>query len=275
MRKRPAALACLALGGGAAGLALAAFGPASTGCTTHQCDESFYEWPLQQTLPDGGVMAGGFMQDENTYVSNDLDSPWLVFRGNTTVKLWFPPEVAGRHAKLPVVAVGTDDTPNSLESQEAGANFTDGVGQLAIFNDLNTRLTIADAGGECAAEGGADGSLDGGFDVQPCLLWRQRRGHELVVRLVLHVGQGRLRAWRCGGRRELLDRLRQLDGGCRAGDRRGRRCGGRFGDGPSRRSERRGRGNCQLGLTPAVYLSVRAAGVYVLSSRKQSGMQVL
>jgi hypothetical protein len=167
VRKRPAALACLALGGGAAGLALAAFGPASTGCTTHQCDESFYEWPLQQILPDGGVMAGGFMQDENTYVTNDWDSPWLVFRGNTTVKLWFPPEVAGRHPKLPVVAVGTDNTPNSLESQEAGANFTDGIGQLAIFNDLNTRLTIADAGGECAAEGGADGSLDGGSTCSP------------------------------------------------------------------------------------------------------------
>lgn len=166
MRKRPAALACLALGGGAVALALATAGPEVTGCTTHQCDQSSYEWPLQQALPDGGVMAGGFMLDENTYVSNGIDAPWLIFRGNTTVKLWFPPEVAGRQYELPIVGVGIDEMPNSIESQEEGGNYTLGVGQLAIFNDLNTRPTSAD-GGECSADGGADGGLDGGSTCIP------------------------------------------------------------------------------------------------------------
>jgi hypothetical protein len=106
-------------------------------------------------------MRGGFMLDDNTYVSNGIDMPWLIFRGNTTVKLWFPPEVAGRQAELPVVGVGVDETPNSPQSQEEGANYTTGIGQLALFNDLNTTPTSAD-GGECVPNAGGDGGLDGG-----------------------------------------------------------------------------------------------------------------
>jgi hypothetical protein len=112
------------------------------------------------------VIAGGFMQDENTYVTNDLNSPWLIFHGNTTVTLWFPPQVAGRHPKLPVVGVGIDDTPNSIQSLEEGGNFTIGVGQLATFNNLNTNPTNVD-GGACTLDGGADASLDGGSTCGP------------------------------------------------------------------------------------------------------------
>ena len=34
----------------------------------------------------------------------------------------------------PLVYVGTDETPNSVESREEGANYTTAVGQLATFN---------------------------------------------------------------------------------------------------------------------------------------------
>jgi hypothetical protein len=136
VRKRPAATACVAIGGGALGLALSTAGPEVTGCTTHQCDQSSYDW---WPTPDGGPgPGGGFMQDENTYVSNALDQTFLVYNGNTTVRLWFPAEVAGRTPQLPTVAVGTDDAPNSDAAVAEGANYTQAIGQLATFNLLNT-----------------------------------------------------------------------------------------------------------------------------------------
>jgi hypothetical protein len=168
VRKRPAALACLALGGVAVAVAvaLATAGPEVTGCTTHQCDQSFYEWfPGAQALPDGGHVPGrGFMLDEDTYVTNDLNDPWLIYHGNTTVKIWFPPEVAGRTVEPPTVFAGTDDTPNSPESQEEGANFTQVDGQLATFTLLNTNLTYADGGlvGDGGVDAGAGGAIYGG-----------------------------------------------------------------------------------------------------------------
>lgn len=173
MRKRPAAAACVAIGWSALGLAMATAGPEVTGCTTHQCDQSSYEWfPYAPQLMDGGHANGqGFMLDKDTYVTNDINAEWLTFRGNTTVKLWFPAEVAGRQVEPPLVYVGTDETPNSLESREEGANYTNGVGQLATFNELNTSLTYengggvtedkADAGYVCASEGGV-GCVYGG-----------------------------------------------------------------------------------------------------------------
>jgi hypothetical protein len=126
VRKRRAALTCAAFTCGAIGLALATAGPASTGCTTQQCDQSSYDY------------VGGHMLDENTYVTNDLDSDWLPFPGNSTIRIWFPLQLLGRIPLVPVVEVGIDQTPNSLASLEAGDNYTQGVGQLAIFNALST-----------------------------------------------------------------------------------------------------------------------------------------
>jgi hypothetical protein len=126
---------------------MTAAGPAATGCTTHQCDQSTYVWPSAPALLDGGHAAGhGFMVDENTYETNGLNDPWLDFRGNTTIQIQFPPEVAGRTPLLPVVAIGTDQDPNSPAAEDAGANYTQSVGQLAIFNDLNTNPVANDAG---------------------------------------------------------------------------------------------------------------------------------
>jgi hypothetical protein len=136
VRRRPAAAACIAIGGGALGFAMATAGPEVTGCTTHQCDQSSYDW---WPTPDGGPgPGGGFMQDENTYVSNALDQTFLDYHGNTTVRIWFPAEVAGRTPEVPSVFVGTDDMPNSDASEADGANYTQAIGQLATFNLLNT-----------------------------------------------------------------------------------------------------------------------------------------
>lgn len=164
MRKRPAALACSALGCTAVGVALATAGPAATGCTTHQCDSSTYDWFPMEALPDGGQSPGGFMIDENTYVSNAIDSDWLDYHGMTTVQIWFPPEVLGRRALLPRVWVGLDPTPNGGDAYVNGDNYAPGAGQLAILNFLET------APGGFAADGGSLGAVkydkdDGGHPV--------------------------------------------------------------------------------------------------------------
>jgi hypothetical protein len=165
VRRLPATLACLAFGGGAV-LATVTAGPEVTGCTTHQCDQSSYGWFPYAQLVDGGdgghVPGQGFMLDEDTYVTNGINDEWLPFHGNTTVKLWFPAEVAGRQAEIPVVAVGTDDAPNSAESGSEGANYTTGVGQLAIFNELNTNLTYED-GGRVRGDGGVGDATVAGY----------------------------------------------------------------------------------------------------------------
>jgi hypothetical protein len=124
-------MACFAIGGSAVGLALTATGPEVTGCTTHQCDQSSYDWP-----PAVGGSRGGFMQSEDFYVTNDINTTWLGYNGNTTIRLWFPPEVAGRIVQTPVVDVGLDDMPNAPFAMEEGLNYTTAVGQLAILNAL-------------------------------------------------------------------------------------------------------------------------------------------
>jgi hypothetical protein len=153
VRKRGAALTSGTLACGAIGLALATGGSAQTGCTTHQCDQSSYDYYPATTLPDGGhVPGGGFLVDD-TYFTNDIDSNWLTFQGNSTVRIWFPPEVAGWYPYLPVVAVGTDPTPNSVASQDAGFNYTQGVGQLGIFNVENIDTEPKMVNGHCVGGG--------------------------------------------------------------------------------------------------------------------------
>jgi hypothetical protein len=135
-------MACIAVGGGAIGLAVATTGPELTGCTTHQCDQLIYDWPPRV---DGG--GGGFMQTEDLYVSNAIDDTWLDYNGNTTITLLFPPEVAGRSFQTPVVDLGISDKPNVDAGMNLGVNWTPGAGQLTIINDLNTRLMMLDGGG--------------------------------------------------------------------------------------------------------------------------------
>ncbi len=129
MRKRRAALTCAAFALGAMGLALATTGPATTGCTTQQCNQSSYDF------------VGGVMLDENTYVTSYMDSSWLAFPGNTTVRIWFPTQVLGRVAKIPSVTVGLDPTPNGGDEFQSGDNYTLAAGQLAILNCLSTAPT--------------------------------------------------------------------------------------------------------------------------------------
>jgi hypothetical protein len=152
VRKRPAVVACTAFGCGAIGLALASAGPAATGCTTHQCDQSSYDF------------AGGHMLDENTYVTNDIDSNWLRYNGNTTINILFPAAVLGRIAKVPVVEVGLGPNPNGGDAFSTTDNYTTAVGQLAIFNFLNTAPLHDDAGDPAVIVVG-DASFGGGLTV--------------------------------------------------------------------------------------------------------------
>jgi hypothetical protein len=157
VRKRPAVLACSALGCTAVGVALATAGPAATGCTTHQCDSSSYDWFPAERLPDGGQTAGGFMVDENTYVSNaiigNINSDWPGYNGMTTIRFWFPPEVLGRTPELPFVWVGLDPTPNGGDAYVVPDNYTMASGQLAILNFLETAPADKNPGGHAVGGG--------------------------------------------------------------------------------------------------------------------------
>jgi hypothetical protein len=115
-------------GCGVVGIALSAGdGPALTGCETHNCDPSSYDY------------VGGFMQDENTYISNDLNQPWLTYFGPTTIRVWFPASVAGRVPRAPPrVLIGPDQTPNGGVDFEAGDQWLQAVAQLAEFSSLET-----------------------------------------------------------------------------------------------------------------------------------------
>ena len=135
MRRRPAALTCLGFGTTALAIVLATGGPSTTGCTTHQCDSSAYDY------------VDGFMEDPTTFVTTAMNSPWIDYRGQTTIRIWFPKEVLGWTPKVPLVEVGTDPTPNTTESFDDGDVASPAAGQLAEFNLLTTApRTGADGG---------------------------------------------------------------------------------------------------------------------------------
>lgn len=139
---------CTTLGSGAIGIILAAAGPAVGGCTTHECDQSQYVWPPgHEPLLDGGFTVGGYMLDQNTYVSNDLNQNWLDFPGNTTIQIYFPPRAACRVAKSPDIEIGTAETPNSVAAYDDGGNYVPAAGQPAILNELNTDPIFGPDGG--------------------------------------------------------------------------------------------------------------------------------
>jgi hypothetical protein len=150
VRKRRAALTCGALACGAMGLALATAGPATTGCTTHQCDQSSYDF------------VDGVLLDENTYVTSYMDSNWLPFPGNSTVRIWFPSQLLRRTPKVPAVEVGLDPTPNGGDAFRNGDNYIPGSGQLAILNCLSTAPTNPAAPGCPGTLYKSDGGSYGG-----------------------------------------------------------------------------------------------------------------
>jgi hypothetical protein len=125
---------------------------ATTGCTTHQCDSSTRDiYPRM----DDAAAAGGFMIDENTFVTSSLDGNWLGFPGQVRLRIWFPPEAQGRIALAPTCYLGVATTsdctpglpsPNAEFAGDSGINYAQGAGQLSEFNDVNTRRTDTDAG---------------------------------------------------------------------------------------------------------------------------------
>jgi hypothetical protein len=134
VRKRPAALTCAGLVGAAGTVALATVGPSESGCTTHQCDSSTYDY------------VNGFMEDQTTFVTNALDGQWINYRGQTTVRIWFPKQVLGWIPKTPLVLVGTDPTPNGGDAFVDTDTWAPAAGQLAVFNFLTTAPQIGDGG---------------------------------------------------------------------------------------------------------------------------------
>ncbi len=148
MRRRPAALTCVGFGCGAMGLAFAIAGPTATGCTTHQCDSSTYDY------------VNGFMEDETTFVTNAVDSPWIQYNGMTTVRIWFPKQVLGWKWKFPEVQISTEPTPNTLSSFDDGDVQSGAAGQLAVYDLVTTTPQTGVDGGPFFT---FDGREFGGF----------------------------------------------------------------------------------------------------------------
>jgi hypothetical protein len=120
------------------------------GCTTHQCDPStvnFY---------------GGFALDDNTFVTSGWNDRWLPYDGGETLIVWFPPQFAGRTAKIPQAVLGTDPTPNDVVNN--GNNFTPVAGQLVLYNDLNTN-DAGTFGGSFTVTNGSCASYYARFEV--------------------------------------------------------------------------------------------------------------
>lgn len=84
------------------------------------------------------------MIDENTFVTSAIAANWVAFPGNGMLRVWFPPEVAGRVPLAPIGQVGTIENPNTPFA--GGATYAPTAGQLSEFNDVNTRLTLSDSG---------------------------------------------------------------------------------------------------------------------------------
>jgi hypothetical protein len=152
------------LGGACAALGVAMLtvaSPATTGCTTHACDPTTADFA---PATDASAAPGGFMIDENTFVTSSLvdvnpyasSTPsWIGIPGNRTLRILFPPEVAGRTPLTPTCLVANGQNPNDPSAGPDGVTFTTASGQLAEFNDLNTRLSSFDDGAAVETFGGS------------------------------------------------------------------------------------------------------------------------
>jgi hypothetical protein len=156
-------VAGVGLGGACAAIGVAmmtAASPATTGCTTHECDPTTYDFPHRlpdgtpAPLPDGAAAPRGFMIDENTFVTSslaDADAPWIGIPGNRTLTIWLPREVARRTPLALNCLVANGQTPNAPSAAGMGVTFTSVAGQLAEFGDLHT---------------GDDGAFGGSFELK-------------------------------------------------------------------------------------------------------------
>jgi hypothetical protein len=127
VRRRARLWACAVA---ASGIAVAL----APGCATHQCDGRYTDY------------FGGYMLDNDTFVTNDWNEPWVPYRGNETLRIWFPLSLAGRIPKAPIGFLATDQTPNFGPDFRGGDNFSPAAGQLAYLNFLDTTPEATDAG---------------------------------------------------------------------------------------------------------------------------------
>jgi hypothetical protein len=153
---RAAFVVCGAIGARAAVAAFTATTVATEGCATHQCDASSYDY------------FAGFALDDNTYVTTDLNGPWIPFNGNATIRVWFPPFFVNRTPTyvMEQVTNSSDGVANEQKGDEpfiGGTNWTLGSGQLGYFNFLDTfGKRIDDAGNPVLDDAGNWVTIDGG-----------------------------------------------------------------------------------------------------------------
>ncbi|HEY1692345.1 MAG TPA: hypothetical protein VGG39_09290 [Polyangiaceae bacterium] len=110
--------------------------PATTGCTTHQCDTS------------STTFDGGFMVDDGDYVSSAQNQDWVDYPGEVTVHVLFPAGVT----RMPTgvnVAIGTESSPNGGLDYQVGGDWTPGSGQLALLGGMDTTGVYV-TNGSCA-----------------------------------------------------------------------------------------------------------------------------
>jgi len=127
-RRRGRVLACGVAGAGAVACAVAVTVPAATGCYTHQCDASSYDYA------PGVAGYLGHMVDANTFETSGWDETWMNYPGMVTVNVRFPYDV-GRAPTSIKGYVGTGDTPNSPLGGDfqGGENWVETSGQLAEY----------------------------------------------------------------------------------------------------------------------------------------------
>ena len=107
------------------------FAPVTTsGCFTHNCDASLYDY------------YGGRMLPDNTYETNAVDEPWLDFPGNVTIRVHYPRDVGdAAWSIIPMGWVGPSQDANMDQDANLDPNrtTTPASGQLAEFSSFSSQ----------------------------------------------------------------------------------------------------------------------------------------
>ena len=132
----------------------------ATGCTTHQCDPSSYDF-----------FGPWILLDDNTIATTIWACTRRTIRGSRSTgpppfAFGFRRRSAARTVLNVVPQVGTDLTPNGGDEFMPGDNWIYAIGQLAYFNFLQTGLEFVNSHGAFVAPDAAGGiAVGGGFSV--------------------------------------------------------------------------------------------------------------
>jgi len=124
LRKRSALSRAVGVG---LGLVLTSL-TAQTGCFTHNCDPSLYDYYGGRILPD------------NTYETNAIDEPWLDYPGNVTIRVHYPRDVGNAGwSIIPAGYIGLSKDANVDQDANLDPNGTtsQAAGQLAEYSSFS------------------------------------------------------------------------------------------------------------------------------------------